>query len=276
MTTVASQPSLSTRLAAVAARRQVLAQLAGRDLRVKYGSSVLGYFWSLIEPLMLTAVYYVFFTVLLGRARFGIEHYELFLMLGVLPWLWVASTVNASMRALRSQSKLITKVRLPREVFPLGVVLAKAFEFVASWLVIALLAALAGFAPTQNILYLPLVVLLQLVLLTGLSLLLSSVNVMVRDLEQMSRIITRAGFYLSPVIYPVTRFLETDRLPEWTKVVYQSNPLVGIFGFYRSIFYPEFFPTTTMILSTVVGSVAVFVIGYATFIWLEPRVLKEL
>lgn len=197
-------------------------------------------------------------------------------MLGVLPWLWVASTVNASMRALRAPSKLITKVRVPREIFPLGVVGAKTFEFLASWLVIALLAVVADVGVTRNALYLPVAFVLEIVLLTGLALFLSSVNVMVRDLEQMTRIIVRAGFYLSPVIYPVTRFLETERLPEWAKVVYQTNPLVGIFGFYRSVFYPEFFPTTTMIVSAAIGSVTMFVIGYATFIRLEARVLKEL
>ena len=267
---------MTERVTAIINRRGVLTQLVGRDIRVKYGSSVLGYFWSLLEPLMLTAVYYLIFSVILERARFGIENYALFLMLGVLPWLWVSTSVNASMRALRGQSRLITKVRIPREIFPLSVVGAKTFEFLASWLVIIGIAAVAGVRPTLNAAYLPLVFLIQIVLITGLSLFLSSVNVMLRDLERMTRIILRAGFYLSPVIYPVERFLEPDMLPAWARLVYQANPLVGIFGFYRSIFYPETFPTTTMIVASVTVSVLMFVVGYWTFLRLEPAVLKEL
>lgn len=267
---------MTERLAAVYSRRGVLTQLVGRDIRVKYGSSVLGYFWSLLEPLMLTGVYYLIFTVLLERARFGIENYALFLMLGLLPWLWVNTTVSASMRALRGQSRLITKVRIPREIFPLSVVGAKMFEFVASWLVIIFIAAVAGVPPTLNAAYIPLTFLLQTLLLVGLSLFLSSVNVMLRDVERMTRILLRAGFYLSPVIYPVQRFLDPGVLPDWVRLAYQMNPLVGIFSFYRSIFYPETFPTTTMIASAVIGSLLVFVVGYWTFIRLEPAVLKEL
>jgi ABC-2 type transport system permease protein len=245
-------------------------------VRVKYGSSVLGYFWSLLEPLMLTAVYYLIFTVLLERARFGIENYALFLMLGVLPWLWVSTTVSASMRALRGQSRLITKVRIPREIFPLSVVGAKTFEFLASWLVIIGIAVVAGVPPTMNAVYLPVVFVIQILLIMGLALFLSSVNVMLRDVERMTRILLRAGFYLSPVIYPVQRFLDPGKLPDWVRLLYQMNPLVGIFGFYRSIFYPETFPTTTMIVSAVSVSAVVFVVGYWTFIRLEPAVLKEL
>ena len=265
-----------SRIAAIISRRGVLTQLVGRDVRVKYGSSVLGYFWSLLEPLMLTAVYYLIFTVLLERARFGISNYALFLMLGVLPWLWVNTTVSASMRAMRGQARLITKVRIPREIFPLSVVGAKTFEFLVSWFVIIGIAAVAGVPPTMNAAYLPLVFLIQLLLVTGLSLFLSSVNVMLRDLERLTRIILRAGFYLSPVIYPVQRFLEPGQLPDWARLLYQMNPLVGIFGFYRSIFYPETFPTTTMITASVSISVLMFVVGYWTFLRLEPAVLKEL
>lgn len=267
---------MTDRVAAIIGRRGVLTQLVGRDIRVKYGSSVLGYFWSLLEPLMLTAVYYLIFTVLLERARFGIENYALFLMLGVLPWLWVNTTISASMRALRGQARLITKVRIPREIFPLSVVGAKTFEFLASWLVIIGIAAVAGVPPTLNAVYIPLAFLIQIVLITGLALFLSSVNVMLRDVERMTRIILRAGFYLSPVIYPVQRFLDPAVLPEWARLIYQLNPLVGIIGLYRSTFYPETFPTTTMLVSSVSVSVLMFVVGYWTFLRLEPAVLKEL
>lgn len=267
---------MTARLAAVWSRREVLGQLVGRDIRVKYGSSVLGYFWSLLEPLMLTAVYYLVFTFLLSRARFGIENYALFLILGVLPWLWVSSTVGASMRAMKNQARLITKVRIPREIFPLGVVGAKTFEFIASWLVIAFIAAIASSAPNLNLLYVPVAFVLEIMLLTGLAFFLSAVNVLLRDVERLTRIILRVGFYASAVVFPVSRITQSDRLPEWGKLLYQSNPLIGIFSLYRSAFYPSEFPSTTAITASVVGAIAMLIIGYWTFVKLEPAVLKEL
>ena len=267
---------MTARIAAIWNRREVLGQMVGRDIRVKYGSSALGYFWSLLEPLMLTGVYYLVFTFLLSRARFGIEDYALFLILGVLPWLWVSSTVGASMRAMKNQARLITKVRIPREIFPLGVVGAKTFEFLASCLVITFVAAVAKAPPTLNILYFPVAFLLEIMLLTGLALFLSALNVMLRDVERLTRIILRVGFYMSAVVFPVSRITESERLPEWGKILYQSNPLIGIFSLYRSIFYPNEFPSAVALTASAVGAILMLVVGYWTFVRLEPAVLKEL
>lgn len=98
----------------------------GRDVRVKYGSSLRGYFWSVPEPVMLAAVYFFVFSII---ARFNIENYALFLVCALMPWYWVKAVVGASTKALVGQSRLITKVNVPRAIFPLGVVGAKTFEF---------------------------------------------------------------------------------------------------------------------------------------------------
>lgn len=268
--------STRMRLAAIWSRRGVLGQLVSRDIRIRYSNSVLGYFWTLLEPLMLTALYYIVFTLLLGRARFGIRSYALFLIVGVLPWQWVSSVITASMRSLRGQARLITKVRIPREIFPLAVVGAKGFEFFVSWLIIALIAAVSRVGVTGNIVYVPLAVLLQTMLLVGLALFMSSVNVMLRDLERIIRIVLRFLFYMSGVIFPVAVVLESDRLPEWGKILFQSNPLLGLFALYRSVFYPDAFPTRVSLTATIVGSFATLAIGYWTFTRLERSVLKEL
>ena len=261
------------RIRAILSRRQVLTNIIGRDIKIKYGSSALGYFWSVLEPLLLTAVYYFVFSLL---GRFGIENYPLFLITGVLPWLWFATCMQASMKALTGQSKLITKVRIPREVFPLGVVGAKTFEFLMSLLVVALFAAFTGAAPNRYLPYALLAFALQLLLVTGVALLVSSINVMMRDLERLTRIILRAGFYLSPVLYPAARVTRGEGIPEWVGIVYQANPLVGILSLYRVGFFPEYFPSVEVIMVSVFSSIAIFFLGYWTFIRLEPAVLKEL
>ena len=261
------------RVRAILSRRQVLTNIIGRDIKIKYGSSALGYFWSILEPLLLTAVYYFVFSLV---GRFGIENYALFLITGVLPWLWFTTVLQASMKALTGQSRLITKVRIPREVFPLGVVGAKTFEFLMSIIVVVFFAAILGVAPNRYLGFFPVAFVIQLVLVTGVALLVSSVNVLVRDLERLTRIITRAGFYLSPVLYPAARVTRADDLPEWVGYLYNANPMVGILSLYRAGFFPEYLPSVEAVLVSVFAAVFLFGLGYWTFIRLEPAVLKEL
>lgn len=261
-----------SRVGAVVANREILRHVIERDIRVKYGSSVIGYGWSLLEPLMLAAVYYFIFSII---ARFNIENYPLFLISALLPWLWVRSTVTAATKAFTGQARLITKVAIPREIFPLAVVGAKGFEFVVSLAVILFFAAVSQVAPNANLGYFPLAFALQVVLLTGISLLLASINVMLRDLERIIGIVMRAMFYLSPVVYPLSRVLESD-LPYWARSVYQLNPLVGILSLYRSAFFADQFPSTNSLIAATVGSLLFLAVGYWTFVRLEPKILKEL
>jgi ABC-2 type transport system permease protein len=262
---------MTNRIAAILARRQVLGHLVGRDVKVKYGSSVLGYFWSVLEPLMLTAVYYFVFSFI---ARFDIEDYPLFLIAAMLPWLWLNATVHAATKSLTGQARLITKIRLPREIFPLAVVGAKGFEFVASLLVLGVFAVLAQRPPSRFLLALPLAVALQVVLLTGVALLLASVNTVLRDVERLVRIALRAMFYLSPVVYPLS--LVAARLPEPVFLVYLLNPVVGIVELYRAVWFPDLFPGWGPVLGSAGVSVLALAVGWAVFVRLEPIVLKEL
>lgn len=261
------------RAGAVYDRRQVLTNIIGRDIKVKYGASFLGYFWSFLEPLLLTAVYYFVFGQV---ARIGSQNYPLFLITGVLPWLWFTHCVQAGMKGLTRQSGLITKVRVPREVFPLGVVGAKTFEFVVSLLVIAMFALVFRVGPSYLLSYALLAFVLQLILVTGIVMLVSAVNVMVRDLERLTRIILRAGFYLSPVLYPVARVTRSEDIPEWVSVIYQANPMVGLLSMYRAGFFPDYAPTQAQVMVSAGAAVLFFVVGYWTFVRLEPKVLKEL
>ncbi|MDP9405373.1 MAG: ABC transporter permease [Actinomycetota bacterium] len=263
---------MNARVAAVVSRRQVLQHVIGRDVRVKYGSSLLGYFWSILEPLMLTAVYFFVFSVIV---RFQVENYALFLVCALMPWHWVQAVVGASTKALVGQSRLITKVNVPREIFPLGVVGAKTFEFLMSLLVVFVFAAVSRVAPGRYLALVPVAILLQLVLLTGVALFLSSVTVLLRDVERLTRIVLRALFYLSPIIYPVGRVLQAS-IPEWLKTVYGLNPLVGILSLYRAPFYPEQLPGVSVLAAAVVGPLLMFALGYWTFVRLEPAILKEL
>lgn len=261
---------IATRVRTLHRFRSVLANLVARDIKLKYQSSKLGYLWSLFEPLLLTGVYYVVFSLI---ARFGIEDYPLFLVTALLPWLWFNSTMNAAVTAISSQGKLLTKVYLPRETPAMAAVGAKAFEYFAALPVLAFFAIISGRPPTLYLLALPLAIIIQLILHVGLSLALSAANTLFRDIERLIRIVLRAMFYASPIIYHTTMAIRRIPSLSW---LYWVNPLTGIFELSRAAFFPQYFPGWGYVVSSLIGSLVLLLLGWGLFGRLESLVLKEL
>lgn len=261
--------------------RNVLRVLIRRDLAVKYQQSLLGYLWSLIEPLGMGAIYWFVFGVLYSRDTTrhlgsAADSYPLFLAAGIFAWMWASSAIGDATKALTGQARLITTMKMPRELFPIGRVGARFAEYLAGFPVLILLAVYFGeFSFGLSLLALPLAVLLQAALLIGIALLLSSLNVLLRDVERIMRLATRVLFYASPIIYPLA-LVQSSSMPEWVKVLYQMNPLVGIFQLHHAVWYPEEFPDAGMLTAAVVGSLLLLLFGWWVFRRLEPAVLKEL
>ncbi|MEH0843677.1 ABC transporter permease [Micromonospora sp. CPCC 205711] len=275
---------MSSAVGALWSHRNSLRILVKRDLAVKYQQSVLGYLWSLIEPLGMGAIYFFVFGVLyagdttrhLGEAG---ASYPLFLITGIFAWAWTSSALSEATNALTGQSRLITTMNVPRQVFPIGRVTGRFAEYVAGLPILAAIAAVYAahgrIHPGWSLLALPLAVLVQAILLIGMSLLLSALNVLMRDVERIMRLIIRVLFYATPIIYPLSLVRESD-LPRWLKVAYELNPLVGIFQLQHAIWYPDEFPDARLLLTTVGGSLVVLAAGWWAFRRLEPAVLKEL
>ena len=275
---------MTSGVATLWSHRNSLRILVRRDLAVKYQQSVLGYVWSLIEPLGMGAIYWFVFGVLysrdtgrhLGEAA---ESYPLFLITGIFAWMWTSSALSEATNALTGQSRLITTMNVPRQVFPIGRVTGRFAEYAAGLPILAAIAAVYA-AHGQihvgwTLLALPLAVSVQFVLLTGIALLLSALNVLMRDIERFMRLIIRVLFYATPIIYPLA-LVRDSGMPAWVKVAYELNPLVGIFQLHHSIWYPDEFPDARLLAVTVLGSLLVLGLGWWSFRRLEPAVLKEL
>lgn len=243
-----------------------------RDLKLRYGSSVLGYAWTIFEPALLTAVYYVVFSLL---GRFGIEDYALFLMLGLLPWLWFNGVAIAGSRSLINQSALLQQVFMPRELPPLSVVFAKGVEYVASIPVLIVLALILRRFPDWRIFWtLPVSLLLLVMTCIGTACLLSAANVLLRDVERLLRVIMRALFYLSPILYPLAT--ASDSFGSWAKYAYAINPLTAPLELIRLPFYPDLYPGWKPIVASGTVAFVALLIGVLAFWRLESQVLKEL
>lgn len=264
--------------------RRVVGLLVRRDLKVKYQRSLLGYAWSMLEPLAMAGVYFFVFGLIFDTNR-GVPGggdapggYLLFLISGLLPWLWFAQSLNQAPNAITSHSRLITTMRMPREIFPVQAAAAKFVDYLFTWpVLLAFVFALGGRTSAPGLLvWLPLAIIVQLVFSLGMTLLLATVNVLVRDVERIVRILNRVLFYASAIIIPSGLVLESDRFPTWFTTLFQFNPLLGIFKMHHAVWYPADAPGALVLSTSIGGAILVLAVGYATFRRLEASVLKEL
>jgi len=264
-------PSLAARLTRIVQYRRILRLLVKRDLKVRYAGSALGYLWTVLDPLLMSVVYWVVFTQLFKR-NIGYEPYILFLVAGQLPWAWFNGGVSATARALRSEAQMVRSSNVPRELWVLRVVCSKGIEYLFSLPVLAIFALAYLKAPTWHLVLLPLAILMIFVLLMGIGLLLAPLTVLVRDVERIVPIFLRVMFYMSPVLYSVDAVVH--RAPA-LRFVYAANPMVGPLMLARSAFFSQEL-RWHYVLSSAVICVALFATGVWVFTRLERPVLKEI
>ena len=256
------------RVAALWHRRRAVRLLVGRDLKVRYASSALGYVWSVLEPLLMAGIYWLVFTQIFQRSAGG-EPYIVFLLAGLLPWTWFNAGVTDAAKALHSEAKLVRSTNVPREIWVVRVIASKGVEFLLSLPVLFLFALLTRAAVGWEIVLIVPATLLMCVLLLGLGLLLAPLVVLVRDLERIVRIALRFGFYASPVVFAVSG------VPASLAGIFALNPLSGIFELCRAGFFPHQL-NWVHVGASVVVSFAVLAAGWFTFSQLERAVLKEI
>ena len=261
------------RIAAVWRRREILSTLVRRDLRVRYSRSLLGYVWTVLDPLLMAAVYFVVFTFVFKAGRVADTPYFLYLLSGLLGWQWFTGSVNDTTKSLIQEARLVRSTNLPREVWVIRCVLAKGVEFVLS------LPILVGFVIYYlirgqveldwELVLFPLGLVIQFVLLVGLGLVLAPITVLATDMQRVVRIVLRFFFYLSPLLYGV------HAVPEKLRALLILNPLNGILSLYRGGLFERPVSWLDVGVSAAI-SVALVVLGLVVFSRLERAVLKEI
>ena len=259
------------RAAAVQNRWPVVGTLVVRDLRIRYAGSVLGYVWTVLDPLAMAMVYWFVFAVVFKARDVGQEPYILFLVVGLLAWQWFSQCVTDSSKAIVSERRLVRSTNLPREVWVLRVVLSKGVEYLFSLPVILIfcVAYLGTVQLNWRLVFFPLAILMQTVLLVGIGLLLAPVTALVRDTQRVVRIGLRMMFYLTPVVYAV------HSIPKSVKPLLELNPMTGILELYRAGFF-DVTASWRPVAASAVVTLTLFVVGWFTFIRLESAVLKEI
>jgi homopolymeric O-antigen transport system permease protein len=258
--------------------RGLIQSLVARELKARYRGSILGFFWSFINPLLLLLVYsFVFTFVMPGSNDVRVRPYALFMFCGILPWTWFASSLNESAGVLISGGNLIKKVLFPAEVLPIVTVLSNMVHFLFG------LVALAGFLiyyrrplHASELAVFPLVVLVQLILTTACALILSALTVHFRDIRDILSNLLTFWFFATPIIYPYFLFEDPTKPKMWQATVLKLNPFTHLAVTYQEILFFDG-PVGHLKWLLVLGAISVvfFFFAYLVFDRLRDTFAEE-
>lgn len=241
--------------------------LVSKELHVKYKRSMLGFFWSLVTPLALAAVYlFVFIHVY----RVPQEDFALFLLTGLLPWQFFNMATMAATNSLVDNAPLIRKVYFPRFLLPLSAVAANLVTFLGGLAVLSAILVATGRPIWLGLHWLVIALVLQSVLCLGLSFALSVSNVYFRDIGQVISIFLLVLFFLTPIVYEVSMLPDAFRALAWI------NPLAPIMEAYRAALFEVGTPDLAMLAVGAAETAIALGLGYMLFRKLAPRIPKEL
>ena len=241
------------------AYRELLYFLIWRNIKVRYKQTVLGAAWAIIQPLFSMIVFTLFFGELANIPSDGIP-YPVFSYAALVPWTFFATSLTSSSDSLVGNAQLITKVYFPRLFIPLAATLGGIVDFMLSFGVLLLLMAGLGIAPTINVVFLPLFLLLTVVTALGIGLWLTATNVQFRDVRYIVPFIVQMWLFITPVVYP-TSLIENDIL----QALYSLNPMVGVIeGFRWALLDVDTAPSLSILISAVTASV-LFISGIFYF-----------
>ena len=247
--------------------RELLKTNVHKEIRGKYKGSILGVLWSFLNPLLMVAVYAIVFPYLMRMTQ---DNYLVFLITGVIPWVFFTTVVTTGCNCVWINGGIIKKVYFPRSILPISVVVAALINFLISCVIILIFVFFSGIGFSLNILWLPLIALIQSLLSLGILLILSAINVYVKDVEYLVQFIMNLAFYATPIIYNVSMF------PVQFRWVLYLNPMAHLVDAYRAIFYYKTMPNFESLGLVGAVSLVVLILGYLVFSKLEKGFAEEL
>jgi ABC-type polysaccharide/polyol phosphate export permease len=250
--------------------RGLIHSLVARDLKARYRGSVLGFFWSFINPLLLLLVYTFTFTYVMQPPK-GTDPYTLFMFCGLLPWTWFASSLMESSGVLISGGNLIKKVLFPAEILPIVTVTANMVHFfLALPILVVFLVYYRAPLTVPELLCFPLVVAVQYVFTIGCALILSALTVHFRDIRDILANLITLRFFATPIIYSY------QFAPDLAKRFMNFNPFAHLAISYQEIlFFPGPFGHWRWLIALGVVSVVWFLAGYWVFDRLRDSFAEE-
>lgn len=246
--------------------RELIRNLTAADLKNRYQNTALGFFWSLLSPLLLALVLYFIFSHLFGRE----ENFAINLLVGIMAWRFFANGTSSSLGAIVGKPSLVTKVYIPRQILVLSNVLANIISSLLEFIVLLpIIFVLLGHLPVTVLLF-PVVHIIYFWFIYGAGLFLSSLFVYFRDLNQIWEVVTQVLFFCSPIIYPLTI------VPAYLMPYYRLNPITQFIAIYRDVMVAGDLPSLFSIVVVIGFAIAAYLVGSFVFSKLQRRFAEEI
>ncbi|MFC2043375.1 ABC transporter permease [Chloroflexota bacterium] len=235
-----------------------------RIVQTRYQQSILGWLWIIIQPVATVAIFSIIFTYFVPIDTGSIP-YIVFSYTAVIPWTFFSSSLTDMASSVVDNIGLVTKIFFPREILPVAAMLARLLDFGVAYCLLFILMLFYQVPITLiGVLFLPIILVIQIILIIGVGLLLAAMNVFYRDVKSMLTLILQLWFYASPIIYPVSS------VPQRLRPLYFLNPMAGIIESYRDVLLNGSVPGLYLLPSVVI-SLIFLLLGYFLFKRVEYR-----
>jgi ABC-2 type transport system permease protein len=249
--------------------KELIKALVERDLKARYKKSVLGYTWTWLDPLLTMFIFILIFDIILSLK---VENFPIYLLSGLLPWIFFSTSVNASINTISGNEGLIKRIYFPREIFPLTITLSNTINMLLGILVLIPVILFFGIKITPKILLLPLPVFFLFIFTFGVCLLSSCINVFFRDMSYIVPFIINLGFYLTPIFYVIEGKIPANQFDIYMMI----NPLAVVLSLFRTSLMGYDVPAMKHIITAFAGCVLVFLAGYTFFKATENIMVKRI
>ncbi len=264
--------------------RWLLQNLVKRDVKVRYRNSVLGIIWSLLNPLLMMLVFSLIFGKLMPREDIRLD--PIFFLVALLPWQFFTGSLISGTVSTRTSSNMIKKIYFPRELLPTSALLSNMVNFMLAFIVLAVFLYASGIGITVHALWVPAILVTQLIFMLGLALILSALNVFYRDVIMILDVLLLAWFFLTPILYPL-EWLGTEQTImgitfDPAVVMRWINPMASIVDGYRTVLWGTMYSDGPVsmdpiyLLRTFVTALVVFIVGYLIFARLKHLFAEKL
>lgn len=244
--------------------REYLIQSVLRDLRKKYKRSTLGYFWSMLNPLLMMLVLTVVFASMMKGA---VEHYAVFLFAGMIPWAYFSTTILGSLHSISSNVRIISQIPVPKYLFVLSLSFSNMYTLVVSLIPFVIISLIVGHGISGYLLLFPIAFFPLFLITTGVSLALAALNVFFEDTEHLTNVAIQALYFMCPILYPVSM------LSSKTLSFLELNPLFTTTVIFKDIMYYERLPSLYDYLYSCGFGIALLFLGLWIFHRADKRII---
>jgi len=245
----------------------LLTQLVKRDIKVKYRNSVLGIFWSFLEPLLFMIIMTIVFSFIFKRA---IPNFPVYYLIGMITYQLYANGTNGAMKSIINNVGIIKSVYVPKYLYALSTVLSSFVIFLFSMIILFAVMIVTNVQFTIYMIFAALPIIVLLILITGVGLILATLTVFFRDIEHLYGVFTMMLMYASAIFYPASI------IPEQYQIILNINPLYGVISCLRTVFMEGTLYNPETLLYVTIWAIGTLIIGMVLFYKYQNKFLLYL